>query len=93
MQRAGTAATLRCSAWASHRGGFSWCRAQALGTWASVVLAMDLVALQHVESYQTQDGTLSPALAGRLLTTRLPGKPFKTCFTILKNNDLIIILK
>ena len=30
-------ATLRCGAWASHRGGFSCCGAQALGTQASVV--------------------------------------------------------
>ena len=30
-------ATLRCGAWASHCGGFSCCRAQALGVRASVV--------------------------------------------------------
>ena len=35
-------ATLRCGAWASHCGGFSCCRAGALGAWASVVVACGL---------------------------------------------------
>ena len=35
-------ATLRCSVQASHGGGFSCCGAQALGTWASVVVACGL---------------------------------------------------
>ena len=35
-------ATLRCSAWVSHCGGFSCCRAQALGAWVSVVVACGL---------------------------------------------------
>ena len=35
-------ATLRCSAWASHCGGFSCCGARALGAWASVVVARGL---------------------------------------------------
>ena len=38
--RAGT--TLRCGAWASHGGGFSCCRARALGARASVVVARGL---------------------------------------------------
>ena len=33
---------LRCYAWASHCGGFSCCGAQALGAWASVVVAHGL---------------------------------------------------
>ena len=33
---------LCCSAWASHCGGFSCCRAQALGTQASVVVVCEL---------------------------------------------------
>ena len=37
LQQAG--ATLRCGERASHCGGFPCCRARALGTWASVVLA------------------------------------------------------
>ena len=40
LWRAG--ATLRCSAQASHGGGFSCCGAQALGAWASVVVACGL---------------------------------------------------
>ena len=35
-------ATLCCGAWVSHCGGFSCCRARALGTWASVVAARGL---------------------------------------------------
>ena len=40
MWRAG--ATLRCGARASHCGGFSCCGAQALGAWASAVVARGL---------------------------------------------------
>ena len=45
-------ATLRCSAQASHFGGFSCCGARALGAWASVVVAHGLSscgswALEH----------------------------------------------
>ena len=40
LQRVG--ATLPCGAWASHCGGFSCCRARALGTQASVVAACGL---------------------------------------------------
>ena len=48
--RAGT--TLCCSVWASHCGGFSCCRAQALGAPASIVVAgglssCGLQALEH----------------------------------------------
>ena len=35
-------ATLRCCAQASHCGGFSCCRARALGVWASVIVAHGL---------------------------------------------------
>ena len=43
---------LRCGEWASHCGGFSCCRARALGTWASVVVSCrlsscGLLALEH----------------------------------------------
>ena len=45
-------ATLHCIAWDSHCSGFSCCRAGALGTWASVVVARGLSscgmrALEH----------------------------------------------
>ena len=36
---------------------------------------MGLVALRHVRSSQTRDGTLSPALAGGFLATGPLGKP------------------
>ena len=50
LWRAG--ATLRCGVRASHCGGFSCCRARALGAWASVVVACRLSrcgsrALEH----------------------------------------------
>ena len=50
LRRAGT--TLCCGARASHCGGFSCCGAQALGAWASVVVACGLSscgsrALEH----------------------------------------------
>ena len=35
-------ASLHCSVWASHCVDFSYCRAQALGTWALVVAAIEL---------------------------------------------------
>ena len=35
-------ATLCCSVWSSHCGGFSCCGARALGMWASVVVARGL---------------------------------------------------
>ena len=44
-------APLRCCAQASHCGGFSYCGAQALGVWASVVAG--LAALPHLESSWT----------------------------------------
>ena len=50
LQRVG--ATLCCGMRASHCGGFSCCGAQALGTWASVIVALRLSscgswALEH----------------------------------------------
>ena len=38
----GAGAALSCGARASHCGGFSCCGARALGTWASVVVALRL---------------------------------------------------
>ena len=62
-----------CVAWASHFGGFSCCRAWALGMQAQQLWHTGLVALQHVPSSWTGIEPVSPALAGRLLnhwTTR-----------------------
>ena len=58
---------------ASHCGGFSCCGAQALGSWASLVVAHGLVVPRHVGSSWIRDQTY--ALAGRCLTTGPPGKP------------------
>ena len=70
-----------------------YCRAWTLGVAASVVVAqglqrMDLTqwcsglfSLQHVGSSWTTDGTLSPGLAGRFLTTGSPGKFLCHLFT------------
>ena len=89
-------ATLRCSAWASHCGGFSCYGAWALGTRALVVVALGLSscgsqALEHRLSScgawaQLLRGMwdlpgpgiepVSPTLAGGILTTAPPGKPF-----------------
>ena len=88
-------ATLRCSARASHCGGFSCCGAWALGTQASVVVARGLSSCGSwtLECRLNSCGawalllrgvwdlpgpglkSVSPALAGRFLTTAPPGKP------------------
>ena len=93
LRRAG--ATLHCSVQASHCGGFSCCRAWALGARASVAVARSFSscgswALEHRLSScgswaQLLHGMwdlpgpglkpMSPALAGRFLTTVPPGKP------------------
>ena len=67
-------ATLCCSAWAPHWGGFSCYGAQALehtgfnccGLWAHQLRLEGLVALQHVESSQTRNRTCVPC-TGRLI--------------------------
>ena len=74
----GGGATVCCGIWASHCSGFS-CEAQALGTWASVVVAprlygrgsvvvdVGLAAPGHVESPQTRDQTHVPYLGRQIL--------------------------
>ena len=77
-----------------HGGGFSYCRAQALGAWASIVVAHGLSSCgsQALERRLSSCGAwaqllrgmwdlpgpglepVSPALAGRFLTTAPPGK-------------------
>ena len=70
-------------AWVSHCSGFSWCRAWALGTQASVVAAHG-VSSCGVQAYlphgvcnlpRAEIKPVSPALAGRFLATGPPG-PF-----------------
>ena len=65
LWRAG--ATLHCGAWASHCSGFSCCRARALGTQASVVVATGLVVLRHVGSSRTRDRTPVPCIGRQIL--------------------------
>ena len=77
-----TRATLRHGVQASHCGGFSCCRAQALLARASVVVARRLSSCgswaQLLRSMWDlpRPGLepMSPALAGRFLTTVPPGK-------------------
>ena len=57
-------ATLRCGAWASHCGGFSCCRAWALGTWASAIVAC---GLQSAGSVVVAHGPSCSAACGILL--------------------------
>ena len=74
-------ATLRCSARASHCGGFSCCGAQAVertgfsrcGTWAQKLWLTGLDAPQHVGSSRTRARTRVPCIGRRILnhcTTR-----------------------
>ena len=76
-------ATLRCSEWAAGCSDFSCCRAQALGTWASLVVSHGMWKLpgQGIKSRP-------PALAGRFFTTEPPGKPsyvfFLYCVVIIQ---------
>ena len=48
---------------ASHCSGFSFCRAQALGAWASVVAVPGLVAVPHVGSSWPKNQTGVPCIA------------------------------
>ena len=76
-------ATLRCSARASHCGGFSCCKARAPGTRASVVVACGLSSCgsraQLLRGMWALPGPglepMFPALAGGFLTPVPPGKP------------------
>ena len=75
-------ATLRCCAWSSYCSDFSCCRAWSLGTQASVVVAHGLSscgawALLFCGMWDLPGPgiePMSPALAGRFLTTAPPGK-------------------
>ena len=76
LQRWRVGATLCCGVQASHGSGFSCCRAQALGTQASVVATHRLsscgtwafVAPRHMESSGTRDRTHVPCIGRRILT-------------------------
>ena len=59
--------TVSLCLWASNRDDVSYCKAQARGS-------LDLVVSWHVESSGPGMELLSPASAGRVLTTGPPGK-------------------
>ena len=64
-------------AWASHCSGFSCCRTQALGMWASLVVAQGLSCPRRVESSWTRDQICVLCIednASGFLTTEPPGK-------------------
>ena len=77
LWRAG--ATLHCGAWASHCGGFSCCRARALGAWAQQLQlagsrvqaqqlwCVGLAAPWHVGSSRTRAQTCVPCIGRRIL--------------------------
>ena len=56
---AASRAALRCGAWVSYCCGFSCCGAQALGAWASVVVARRLQLLHHAGSVVVAHGLQS----------------------------------
>ena len=64
LQQAG--ATLRCGVWSSHCSGFSCCGAQALGTWASVVVSRGLSSCgsRALEHRLSSCGTWAQLLCG-----------------------------
>ena len=74
-------ATLCCSAWASHCGGFSCCGARALGAWASVVVAHGLSCSVACGIFQTRARTRVPCIGRRILnhcaTREAPVMDFK----------------
>ena len=71
----------RCGAWAAHCNGFTCCRAQALGTWASAVVAHRFISCGAWSWLLCSMGSLpgsrvklvSPELADRFLSTATPG--------------------
>ena len=63
-----------CFAWASHCSGFSCFRVQDLGTGASVAVTDGLSSSVAYGIFPDQEDELVyPALAGRFLSTVLPG--------------------
>ena len=71
-------ATLSCGVWASSCHGYFCCGAEALEHMGSVIVLQELSCLVASGSSQTMDGTLSPALPGRFLTTGPQGRCYFT---------------
>ena len=94
-------ATLHCSAQASHRGGFSCCWAQPLGTPAAVVVACRfnshgawaLVALWHMESSQTWGWTCIPCIGKWILNHGTIREVPRDSFLLQWRSELIWALK
>ena len=74
--RCGAQAFSSCGWWASHCGGFSCCRAQALGCIDTVAVAYKLISpvAGGILVPQPRIEPVSPALGGGFLTTGAPGK-------------------
>ena len=66
-----------CDVWASHCGGFSWCRTKALGTQASVVVTQTQLLRDMWNLPRPGIKPVSPVRAGGSLTTE---PPEKSCF-------------
>ena len=70
----------RHTGFSSCKRGPSCCSLWALECGLSICGTGDLVALQHVESSWTRVKSVSPALAGRFLSTVPPGKSLHELF-------------
>ena len=79
VAESGVLSSLSCGARASPWGGFSWCRAQALGF--SVVVNMSLAAPQEMESSQRRDQTRVPRI-GRWILNHCTGREVLAIFYI-----------
>ena len=79
-----------CSAWASHRGGFSCCGARALGRRASVVVALGL-SCSEACGMLPEPGIKPafPSLAGRFPSTAPLGKSPSSAFKVYIMHGLI----
>ena len=73
-----------CGARASHCGGFSCCRARALGTRTSVVVVRGLSCSEACDIFPDQGLNPCPLhLADGFLTTAPPGKP-SLCYLLVQ---------
>ena len=78
-----------CSARAFHCSGFSCCRAQALGTQASVVMAHELSCSRYVGSSRTRDQICVSCVGRQILLPLSQGGPyiFNCLITFPGNSD------
>ena len=85
-----------CSAQASHCSGFSCCRAQALGAWASLAVALGLSCFTACWIFQDQESNLCPlhwSVDSQALDHQgspkisLKGKNAQSCLTLYNPMD------